>query len=246
LEGLNAPRQIVNLARKILGDCEVLMPNMGGEEKGDTKTITCRTGVRQGCSISPLLFVLVFKILLGRLKSCQEVWTIEAYNNDLALILKKGVGLDVVSEVFEEYSRATGAKLNYKKCFFLTPNQKFVPLGAWAEMEEDNYKGGKTTYLGVPLLMKIDPMKDWSKVLARMSTVAARIKSLGLKGATKIRAINMYVIPIMWHLGRFKLMNKAVAKRMWRMIRSALGSHSGAPSVVLTGMATPFGHSPKL
>jgi hypothetical protein len=129
LEGLNAPRQIVNLARKILGDCEVLMPNMGGEEKGDTKTITCRNGVRQGCSISPLLFVLVFKILLGRLKSCQEVWKIEAYNNDLALILKKGVGLDVVSEVFEAYSRATGAKLNYKKCFFLTPNRKFVPLG---------------------------------------------------------------------------------------------------------------------
>jgi hypothetical protein len=49
LEGLNAPRQIVNLARKILGDCEVLMPNMGVEEKGDTKTITCRTGVCQGC-----------------------------------------------------------------------------------------------------------------------------------------------------------------------------------------------------
>jgi ribonuclease HI len=246
LEGLNAPPQIVCLAKKILGDSELLMPNMGGEPKGDTKSITCRTGVRQGCPISPLLFVLVFEILLGRLKACKDIRTIEAYMDDLALILKKGAGLESVSVVFEEYGRATGAELNYKKCFFLTSNRKFEPPGAWAEMEEDNYRGWETTYLGVPLSMKIDPMKDWSKVLSKMSAAAARIKALGLKGAMKIRAINTYVIPIMGYLGRFKIMNEAVAKRMWRTIRSALGSHAHAPAGVLTGKAAPFDQSPKL
>jgi ribonuclease HI len=246
LEGLNAPPQIVCLAKKILGDSELVMPNMGGEPKGDTNSITCRTGVRQGCPISPLLFVLVFEILLGKLKECNKIRMIEAYMDDLALILKKGAGLEAVSEVFEEYGRATGAKLNYKKCFFLTSNREFEPPTAWAEMEEENYRGWETTYLGVPLSMKIDPMKDWSKVLSKMSAAAARIKSLSLKGAAKIRAINTYVIPIMGYLGRFKIMNEAVAKRMWRTIRSALGSHAHAPVGVLTGKAAPFDQSPKL
>ena len=65
LKELGAPRQIQNLARKILEPAQVWLPNIGKKgHMGKPECILGQTGVRQGCPISPLLFIIVFDLLL--------------------------------------------------------------------------------------------------------------------------------------------------------------------------------------
>jgi hypothetical protein len=82
---MNAPPQIVKLARKILIPSEIVMPTRAGEEE---TRIWSRTGVRQGCPISPLLFIIVFDLLVSELEKGKDTKDGEAYMDDLALVLQ--------------------------------------------------------------------------------------------------------------------------------------------------------------
>jgi hypothetical protein len=221
LEGMGAPYQIRNLAKKIMITSEVMMPSL---DSSPEVLIESRTGVHQGCPISPLFYIIIVDILVKSLEKSDEVKNTEAYMDNLGMLMDSPNRLPAVGEMFEQFGKATGALLNYKKCFVLSPNRTFIPEGRWNEMKEGNYRGWETTYLGVPISLRIDPESDWKKVIARMTEVAARIWKLKLWGATKIRAVNTFVLPIMTFMGRFKIMSRQVAKKMWKAIRGALGA----------------------
>ena len=69
LKGLNAPPQAIYVVEKVLRESVTWLPNIGESKRGgNNESIQSRTGVRQGCPISPLLFVIVFDILLVSLK----------------------------------------------------------------------------------------------------------------------------------------------------------------------------------
>jgi ribonuclease HI len=79
-----------------------------------------------------------------------------------------------------------------------------------------------------------------------MAEAATRIKRLQLRGAAKILAINTYVIPVINYMGRFKLANREVAAKMWKIIRSALGSQANTRPHLLSGEFPPFNQGPKV
>jgi hypothetical protein len=160
------------------------------------------------------LFIIIFNLLVRALEHGKTTGDCEAYIDDLAVILNSPYNLQEAGEIFERFEQATGAKLNYEKCFVLCPNNKFTPKGRWSEMKGKNYRGWMTKYLGVPISLKLDPLADWKEVLAKMGEAASRIKKFRLKGASKIRAVNTFIIPIMTYLGRFKIMNREVSKEM--------------------------------
>jgi hypothetical protein len=124
LEKMNTPIQIRNLAKKILIPSEILMPKRADEEE---VIIWSRTGVRQGCPISPLLFIIILDLLVRSLENGKTMGDCEAYIDDLAVILNSPDNLQEAREIFKRFEQATGVKLNYEKCFVLCPNKKFTP-----------------------------------------------------------------------------------------------------------------------
>ena len=69
LKGLNAPPQAIYVVEKVLQESVTWLLNIGRSKRGgNNESIQSQTGVRQGCPISPLLFVIVFDILLVSLK----------------------------------------------------------------------------------------------------------------------------------------------------------------------------------
>ena len=96
-------------------------------------------GVRQGCPLSPLLFVLVAEVFAQAIRKCPEIQgfrvpggrevKISQYADDNTCIVTNCYGLVKVLEVFNEYGRASGARLNVSKT-------KGLWLGRWKSRTE--------------------------------------------------------------------------------------------------------------
>ena len=84
-----------------------------------------RRGVRQGCLLSPLLFVMVSEVFGQAIRKCDEIQglklpgrcelKITQYADDNTCIVTNTYGIFKVLDVFDEYGRACGARLNKAK-----------------------------------------------------------------------------------------------------------------------------------
>ena len=105
---------------EVLQESVTWLLNIGGSKRGGNKeSIQSWTGVRQECPISPLLFIIVFDILLVSLK--------KEYNPQIyqALWMTWGWCFRKLNHQFshsnlKKYEEVTGAKLNFNKCFVLS------------------------------------------------------------------------------------------------------------------------------
>ena len=153
--------------------------------------------------------------------------------------------INSLAKTFQEYEEATGAKLNFEKCFVLS-TQAFEPEGPWADMPKKNFQSECTVYLGVPISKKIELKREWNPILQKMRRVANLIKEVKKGFEVQVRLVNTYLISLMGYLARFKIMPQQVATEVWKIIRTALGAECCTRTNILTGTAPPFDSKPKL
>ena len=93
-------------------------------------------GVRQGCPLSPLLYVLVSEVLAVNIRRNPRISglslpgfpplsPISQYADDTSLVLTSDESIRAVFETFAQFEAASGAKLNRSK-------SKGLWLGAWS------------------------------------------------------------------------------------------------------------------
>ena len=85
-------------------------------------------GVRQGCPLCPLLYVLVAEVLACNIRSSglisglsfpgssSSLPVVSAYADDTTLVVSCVPGILAAFDVYSLYERGSGAKLNYGKC----------------------------------------------------------------------------------------------------------------------------------
>ena len=90
-----------------------------------------KRGIRQGCLISALLFLLVAEILainlrkstrIKGLKLCNTTFKIKMLADDTTLLLKDIQSIENAIEIFQNFSKCSGLKLNLKKT-------EVIPIG---------------------------------------------------------------------------------------------------------------------
>ena len=99
------------------------------------KVFTLRSGTRQGCPLSPLLFNIILEVLATAIREEKEIKGIQIRKEEIKLSLfADGIlyienpkdSITKLLELINEYSKATGYKINIQKSLALlyTNNEK--------------------------------------------------------------------------------------------------------------------------
>ena len=190
--------------------------------------------VRQGCPLSPLLYVLVLEPLLRRLRDegvNPALSGVElpggaraknsAFADDVTIFVSSKKNIEVVRKQLERYEKVTGAKINLGK-------SKGLRLGAWRGLESlpgpFSWTDGPVRILGVWFGPDLQLEKNWSEIQTKVE-VAVRIwlqRRLSLKG--RAEACVTYVFPlILYRLSvlplpedRLKALERLLFTLLWK------------------------------
>uniref|UniRef100_A0A803TKB6 Reverse transcriptase domain-containing protein n=1 Tax=Anolis carolinensis TaxID=28377 RepID=A0A803TKB6_ANOCA len=176
-------------------------------------TIEVKKGTRQGCPLSPLLFILTAEILLDVIRKNEDLkglrtknnsYKIRAYADDIVCIIEEP-SRQIMSwlEAFESFGEIAGIKINREKTKILTKNT------SQTQKEEIQNKTGievvkKIKYLGIELtvsnaqLEKNNYDKKWKEMKKKLKTWETLPTSL----LGKIAIIKMKVLAEMLFLFR--------------------------------------------
>ena len=114
LEKIGMPPWVTNIVKGLMTDVRV-RPLLKGRIR--TTIPICR-GVKQGCPLSPLLFVIAYDPFLAKAGSLPGaiVWS---YADDAVLAHESLDGVETFTKVIDEFSRISGFGVNREKCSIL-------------------------------------------------------------------------------------------------------------------------------
>ena len=123
LESLNFGPSFINWIKTIYNSPEACIKNNGHV----SEVFQMSRGIRQGCSVSALLFVISVEILATKIRQCSSLnglnfgidekpVKIAQYADDAVLFLNNKEELCSALNVIEEFGQLAGTKLNIGKC----------------------------------------------------------------------------------------------------------------------------------
>uniref|UniRef100_A0A803TGJ8 Reverse transcriptase domain-containing protein n=1 Tax=Anolis carolinensis TaxID=28377 RepID=A0A803TGJ8_ANOCA len=203
----------------------------------DTRSFKINKGTRQGCPLSPLLFILCLETLLNNIredktltgtKIRKEVYKVRAFADDLICIIENPLDniLRWMTKI-EEYGKVAGLKINKNKTMILTKNLSKNGQDKIKELTGIQVTN-KLKYLGITItpknaqLLKNNYETKWKEVKKDMENW----KHLNLSLMGRIATIKMNILPKMLFLFQtipilrstqtFKNWNKDLAKFIWQ------------------------------
>lgn len=167
-------------------------------------------GVRQGCSLSGMLYSLAIEPFLHRLRSrlagfsfpgSVDRFKLSAYADDVIVFVKDQRDIDCLTESVDDFGRLSSAKVNWRKSEALAVGGELVdrlvlPGGlVW--------KSGGLKYLGVHLGDEASSAKNWDCLLEKIS---GRLKKW------------RWILPKMSFRGRVLVINSLVSSMLWHRL----------------------------
>ena len=119
--------------------------------------IAIERSVRQGCPLSPPLYVLALEPLLRR---------VSAFADDVTVFVSRRQDIEAVKEAVVEYERIAGVKVNFDK-------SEGLRLGAWRGSNTlpgpFSWSDGPIRILGVWFGPDLQLERNWSEVHAKVN-----------------------------------------------------------------------------
>uniref|UniRef100_A0A670IVT3 Reverse transcriptase domain-containing protein n=1 Tax=Podarcis muralis TaxID=64176 RepID=A0A670IVT3_PODMU len=173
-----------------------------------TNSFKITKGTRQGCPLSPLLFIMVLEVILNKIRGTSGIrgikigkkeYKVKAYADDLVISIEEPLErINVVIGVMEEFGRLSGFKLNKTKTKMLVKN-----LDEQTKNKIETESGIKITkkvkYLGIWLSTKnINLVEDnYNRTWRECKKDLDSWSRLYLSWEGRMAAIKMNILPKM-------------------------------------------------
>ena len=172
-----------------------------------TEAFPVSRGVRQGCPLSPLLYVLVAETMACRVRADNHIdgfplpcsskhVKISQYADDTTILVRSDFSIKALFELFEGYERASGARLNMQKCWGLL-------LGPWRSRSPDSMPvqirwSNTITVLGSQL--SPGGTQDWGPLIGKLSSIVSTWKKRDLSFRGRALVVNTLGLSTLWYL----------------------------------------------
>ena len=194
-----------------------------------TPEFSIQRGVRQGCPLSALLYVLCAEVLgieirnnkkiVGYKYGCSKEQKLCQYADDACVVITTMESLDELFRVLEKYEWATNARLNKGKTVGLWTGEWKGRLDKPLNLEWTSEKANLTgVYVGND--REMCSLSGFSEILEKVKTKLAywKGKFLSLKG--KIKALNIFVLSKVWYCLECQDIPKVLKKEFDSIISS--------------------------
>ena len=174
-----------------------------------TEQIPLKSGVRQGCPLSALLYVLVIEVLALQLRSNENIVGFQVggerivslhYVDDCTIIMKQNRCFKEVYKELKKYEAASAAKINLEKTTGLW-------TGSWKGNKDTPYDIKWTSEnvfnLGIYLGNKDPASKTFEEILPKCIKTLNYFKQFGFSQLGKARVVEMFVISVLNYAAKF-------------------------------------------
>ena len=179
-------------------------------------------GVRQGCPLSPLLYVLVSEVLAANIRCHTRISglhipgflplsPISQYADDTSLIVSSDDAIKAVFEIYALFERASGSRLNQAK-------SKGLWLGGWCGRSDPpvalEWSSSKIKVLGVFIGAGDLDVDNWRPRIDAVDHVLKSWRSRSLSFRGKALVINALALSRVWYVASLVHMPAWVAKEL--------------------------------
>ena len=205
LKHVGIPREALQVIQAFYDNNRCYLSFRGGQHKG----FEMKSGIRQGCPLSPLLFATVADALLVALQQLKPGSLVRAFADDTAMVVHDWWGhANEIFALFDHFATVSGLRLNLPKTVVIPLwEQDVQEIQAELQRRLPERSGVSFCAWGRYLGFATGPQKDvhsWDKAVAKFleSFQGWSWNTLGLQYAAA--AYNTYLISLLLFVGQLE------------------------------------------
>ena len=201
----------------------------GGE--GDWFEMT--RGIRQGCSLSPIIFAVVVDVLLRRLDAAMgDAGIARAFADDTAVVLESFFSsFPTIAQMFDEYARISGLALNYDKTIIVPlwrkEERSYSDIDTFLQSLSENWQRVCVRSVAKYLGFHVGPGRSddvWTKAIEKWRQRIDSWKDSGLGLQYHAMVYNVFCASVLYYIAQLeKIDGRIVEAEPAMMMKMAKG-----------------------
>ncbi|KAF1327227.1 reverse transcriptase, partial [Globisporangium splendens] len=202
------------------------------------------SGIRQGCPLAPLLFILALEVLYRKIEASDEIHGVElqaagcatevrlgGYADDTTIYLSDPKDINAVFAILDKYGAASGLRVNRHKSAVLPLNKEYSPTEESVSDIHVLQREEHCRYLGIQVGQTPSNASNWSKCIQalRVRLRLARLKTHSV--AQRAAIASAVIIPKVLYVARHSWPSTAIVNQLHDLVKQFVwGSRNGKPA----------------
>ncbi|KAF1319820.1 reverse transcriptase, partial [Globisporangium splendens] len=190
------------------------------------------SGIRQGCPLAPLLFILALEVLYRKIEASDEIHGVElqaagcatevrlgGYADDTTIYLSDPKDISAVFAILDKYGAASGLRANRHKSAVLPLNKEYSSTEESVSDIHVLQREEHCRYLGIQVGQTPSNASNWSKCIQalRVRLRLARLKTHSV--AQRAAVASAVIIPKVLYVARHSWPSTAIVNQLHDLVK---------------------------